>query len=122
MLMSFADPQSVTIAAITTPLPCISVEGDRSVYGSADGLIQLSADHQVSKRIRRVVRLDLAKVTTDPFKPVENVKVDMAVYTVFDLPPAGYTNADALAVWVGYRTLLAATSDTIISKLLAGEN
>jgi len=122
MLMSFADPQSVTIATVTTSLPRTSVEGDRSVYSSADGLIQLSADHQVSKRIRRVVRLDLAKVTSDPFKPVENVKVNMAVYTVFDLPPAGYTNADALAVWVGYRTLLAASSDTVITKLLAGEN
>lgn len=120
--MSFADPQTVTIATVTTSLPRTSVEGDRSVYSSADGLIQLSADHQVAKRIRRVLRLDLSKIAPDTFKPVENVKINMAIYTVFDLPPAGYTNADALAAWIGYRTQLAASSDTVITKLLAGEN
>jgi hypothetical protein len=122
MLMSFADPQTVTISAVTTPLPRTNVEGDRSLYQSADGLIQLSADHTVAKRVRRVLRLDCSKVTADPFKPVENVKVSMSVYTVFDLPVAGYTNAEALAVYTGFKTQFSASSDLLITKLLAGEN
>jgi hypothetical protein len=120
--MSFADPQTVTISGVTTPLPRTNVEGDRSEYTSADGLIQLSADHSVAKRYRRVLRLDCSKMTADPFKPVENVKVSMSTYLVFDLPIAGYSNAEALAVYTGFKTQFSATSDTLISKLLAGEN
>jgi len=121
--MSFADPQTVTIApASAVSLPRISVGDDRSEYQSGDGLILLSASHTYGKRTRRMLRLDTSKVTSDPFKPAENVKVGMSVYTVFDLPPAGYTAAEALAVWVGYKTQVAASSDLLVTKLLGGES
>jgi hypothetical protein len=120
--MSLADPLSVTISAVTTPLPRTSVEDDRSEYTSADGLIQIIASHDYGKRTRRMVRLDTSKITSDPFKPTENVKVGMSVYTVLDLPPAGFTNADALAAWVGFNTLLTASSNANVSKLLGGES
>lgn len=121
--MSLADPNSITITGLgTVALPRTSVEEDRSEYTSSDGLVQLVASHDYGKRTRRMIRLDLSKLTSDPFKPSENVKVGMAVYTVFDLPPAGYTNADALAAWVGYNTLLTATSNAVITKILGGES
>jgi hypothetical protein len=120
--MSLADPLSITISAVTSPLPRTSVEDDRSEYTSADGLIQIIGSHDYGKRTRRMLRLDTSKVTADPFKPTENVKVGMSVYTVFDLPPAGFTNAEALAVWVGYNALLTATSNANITKLLGGES
>jgi len=120
--MSFTDPMSVTISAATTPLPRTSVEEDKSEYTSSDGLIQLVGSHTYGNRARRMLRLDVSKLTADPFKPAENVKVGMSVYTVFDLPPAGYTNAEALAVWVGYNTLATATSNAVITKLLGGES
>jgi hypothetical protein len=122
MPMSLADPQSVTISAVTTSLPRTSVDDDRSEYTSADGLLQLVASHDYGKRTRRMVRLDSSKLTSDPFKPSENVKVGMSVYTVFDLPPAGFTNAEALAVWVGYNAALMASSNALVSKLLGGES
>lgn len=120
--MSFADPQSVTISAVTTPLPRVSVGDDRSEYQSADGLILLTASHDYGKRTRRMLRLDTSKLTSDPFRPAENVKVGMSVYTVFDLPPAGYTAAEALAAWTGYITQVRATSDLLVTKLLGGES
>jgi len=122
--MSFADPQTVTISAVTTPLPRTFAEGDESTYTSADGLIKLSASHSLAKqgRARRLLRIDHAKLTSDPFKPTENVKVNMAIYTVFDLPPAGYTNAEVYAVYTGYKTQVAASSDALITKLLGGES
>lgn len=120
--MSFTDPMSVTISGVTTSLPRTSVDEDRSEYTSSDGLIQAIGSHDYGNRIRRMLRLDVAKLTSDPFKPAENVKVGMSVYTVFDLPPAGYTNAEALAVWVGYNTLATATSNALITKLLGGES
>lgn len=120
--MSFADPQTVTISAVTTPLPRVSVGDDKSEYLSADGLIRMLASHDYGKRTRRMLRLDTSKISADPYKPAENVKVSMSIYTVFDLPPAGYTSAEALAAWVGYKTQVTASSDLLISKLLGGES
>jgi hypothetical protein len=122
--MALTDPQSITISAVTSPLPRTFAEGDESRYTSADGLIQLSINHTLAKggRARRLLRLDHSKLTTDPFKPSENVKVSMASYLVFDLPPAGYSTAEALAVYVGLKTLFTASSDALITKLLGGES
>jgi hypothetical protein len=122
--MALTDPQSITISAVTSPLPRTFAEGDESRYTSADGLIQLSVNHTLAKagRSRRLLRLDHSKLTSDPFKPSENVEVTMANYIVFDLPPAGYTNAEALAVYIGFKTLFTASSDALITKLLGGES
>jgi hypothetical protein len=120
--MSLPDPNTVTISGTTTPLPRTSVDEDSSKYTSSDGLIVMSANHDYGKRIRRLIRLDVSKLTADPFKPSENVKVGMSVYTVFDLPPAGFTNAEALAAFVGFNTNLTATSNANITKLLGGES
>jgi hypothetical protein len=122
MLMSFTDPLSITIGGVTTPLPRVGVEENGSDYQSGDGLLHLSASHDYGKRTRRLLRIDASKITTDPFKPAENVKVSMSNYIVFDLPPAGYTAADALAVYMGFKTLFSATSDLMITKLLGGES
>jgi len=120
--MAFTDPQSVTISAVTTPLPRVSVGNNTASYLSADGLIKLSASHAYGRRSRRVLRLDHSKLTADPFIPAQNTKVSMSNYIVFDVPPAGYTNADVLAVYVGFKTLFTATSDALITKLLGGES
>ncbi len=69
-----------------------------------------------------MLRIDTSKLTSDPFRPAENVKVSMSNYIVFDLPPAGYTSAEALAVYTAFKTLFTASSDAIISKLLGGES
>nr|QDH89188.1 MAG: hypothetical protein H1RhizoLitter31782_000003 [Leviviridae sp.] len=123
--MSFTDPLSITIGGVTTPLPRTGDApggGDGTVYRSGDGLIVLTASHDVAKRQRRVLRIDTSKLAADPFKPAENVKVSMSNYIVFDIPPAGYTPAEALAVYTGFKTLYTATSDAMIVKLLGGES
>jgi len=120
--MALTDPQTVTISAATTSLPRVSVDETESEYLSSDGLIKLTASHSYGKRVRRLIRIDHAKLTSDPFRPAENVKVGMAVYTVFDLPPAGYTGAEALAVWTGFNAQLTASSNAVITKLLGGES
>lgn len=121
--MSFTDPLSVTIApASAVSLPRTSVDEDESVYTSADGLIVVTASHNLGKRTRRLLRIDTSKITSDPFRPAENVKVSMSNYMVFDLPPAGYTNAEALAVYTGFKSMFTASSDALITKLLGGES
>lgn len=120
--MSLADPQSITISGVTTSLPRTSVGDDVSEYTSGDGLIQLIASHNYGKRTRRMLRVNTSKITSDPFRPSENVEVGMSYYVVFDLPPAGYTAAEASAVFVGANTLMTASSNAVITKLLGGES
>lgn len=120
--MAFADPQSITISGSTIPLPRVSSGLGNSTYQSADGLVVVSASNAYSRRTRRVLRVDHSKITADPFIPAQNSKVSMSNYMVFDLPAAGYTNAEALAVYVGLKTMFSASSDALISKLLGGES
>jgi hypothetical protein len=120
--MAFTDPQSVTISAVTTPLPRVSTGVGNSEYQSSDGLIHLSASSAYGRRTRRVLRLDHSKITPDPFISSQNVKVSMSNYIVFDVPVAGYTNAEQLAVYNGFKALYTASTDALITKLLGGES
>lgn len=120
--MAFADPQTITIGGTAVPLPRVSNRVNGSTYQNADGLVVLSADNAYGRRNRRVLRVDYSKITADPFLPSQNTKVSMSNYIVFDLPPAGFTNAEALAVYAGFKGLFTASSDALISKLLGGES
>lgn len=119
--MSFADPQSIKIGATTTSLPRVSTGDFASEYASEDGLISLKASTVNNRRKRQVVRLDLTKITSDPFIPANNTEVGMSAYLVVDRPPAGYTNAQALEAVKGFIERLNATEETLIKKLLASE-
>ncbi|DAD51517.1 TPA_asm: coat protein [ssRNA phage Gerhypos.4_22] len=120
--MAFTDPQSITISAVTTPLPRTESGTGQSAYQSADGLIKLSASNAYGRRTRRVLRLDHSKLTPDPFIPAQNTRVSMSNYIVFDVPVAGYSNTEALAVYAGFKTAFTASSDALITKLLGGES
>jgi hypothetical protein len=120
--MSFTDPQTVTISAVTSSLPKVSTTGDETVYQDSTGLIQMLASHDQGKRNRHLLRINHSKLTADPFIPAENVKVSMSCYLVFDVPLAGYTAAEQLAVYTGFKTQFSASSDALITKLLAGES
>lgn len=120
--MAFTDPQSVTISGSAISLPRVSTGNGNSSYTSADGLVTLTASHAYGRRTRRVLRIDHGKITADPFIPAQNTKVSMSNYLVFDLPVAGYSNTEALAVYTGFKTAFTATSDALIVKLLGGES
>ncbi|DAD51855.1 TPA_asm: coat protein [ssRNA phage Zoerhiza.4_13] len=122
--MAFADPSTITISGTGNTLPKVFNQGRESAYQSADGLIKLSANHTFAKqgRERHLVRLDHSKLTANPFDTSKNMQVSMAVYTVFDLPPAGYSDAEAIAVFAGFNTYCTASSNAIIAKLLGGES
>lgn len=122
--MALTDPQSITINAVTSPLPRTFAEGAESAYTSSDGLIKLSVNHNLVKqgRLRHLLRIDHSKLAADPFKPAENVRVNTAIYVVFDVPPAGYTTAEVMQVYQGFKTLFTASSDAVVTKVLGGES
>lgn len=120
--MALSDPQSVKISGVTSSLPRVSTGDFKSVYESADGLITVSASTQNGKRKRQTFRIDVTKVTTDPFIPAQNVEVSMSTYVVFDRPPAGFSNADALAIYEGFNELFNAGTFKIVKQLLGSES
>jgi len=120
--MSFADPQTVTISAVTTSLPRVASGRYSADYVSSDGLITMKASSSYGNRTRQVLRLDTKKISADVYLPDRNVERSMSCYLVFDRPPVGYTNAEALAVYTGFKTQFTASSDLLITKLLGGES
>jgi hypothetical protein len=120
--MAFSDPLSITIGGMTSSLPRVSTMQDESIYQSNDGLVQVQASHDSGKRYRHLLRVNHSKLAPDPFRPTENVKVSMSNYIVFDVPVAGYTATEQLAVYTGFKTLYTATSDALITRLLGGES
>nr|QDH87853.1 MAG: hypothetical protein H2BulkL501194e7301_000002 [Leviviridae sp.] len=120
--MAFADPQSVTISGTTTPLPRVSSGDGASKYMSSDGLISLTASTAYGRRMRHVLRLDHSKIAADPLAPAMNAKVSSSVYLVIDEPSVGYDNVELLAIYTGFKTLMTATSDQLVSKILGGES
>jgi hypothetical protein len=120
--MAFSDPQSITISGTAIPLPRISTMEDESIYQSGDGLVQVQASHDSGKRYRHLLRVNHSKLAPDPFRPTENVKVSMSHYIVFDVPVAGYTATEQIAVYAGFKAMYSASSDALITKLLGGES
>lgn len=103
-------------------LPRVSTEGRATTYSSADGLIALTASHQIGKRFRRVLRLDYSKIAADPFTPANNQKFSMSQYMVFDCPLVGFTNAEVKAVYDAWKGNFTASTDANVTKLIAGES
>lgn len=120
--MALSDPQSIKISGTTTSLPRTENSGTSSVYTSADGTVKLTFANQNGKRKRQTARVDVTKVTPDPFIPAQNTEVSMSFYIVFDRPVAGYTNTEALAVAVGMIEALTASENSDLVHLLGGES
>lgn len=120
--MAYSDPLSITISGTTVSLPRISTGETKSCYQSADGLIKVTAAHVAGRRNRHSLRIDHSKITPDPFIPAQNSLVSMSHTWGFDVPVAGYTVAEELAVYAGFKAMAIASSDLLISKLLAWES
>jgi hypothetical protein len=120
--MAFADPQSITISGTPVSLPRTNVQNNKSEYTSSDGLVRLTASHAYGRRTRRVLRVDHSKIAADLFIPAQNAKLSMSNYIVFDVPVLGYTPTEAKAVYDGFKATFTASTDALITKLLAGES
>jgi hypothetical protein len=121
----FSDPQSVKFDNSTeTSVPRINSGGGKSEYVNEDGTKRLSIGTITTKgdRKRATVRLDLSKITTDPYDTSQNVRVSTSAYLVVDYPEAGFTKEELKKLTEGLTTFLTASSGSAIKKALAEEN
>lgn len=124
--MAFADPQVVTINAVAQTLPRVSSGVNSGAFLKDDRNVKLSVAHTYGSgklgRTRRTMRLDHRKIAADPLISAQNIEYSMSVYIVTDLPPTGYTVAEAKQVIDGFAAYLTASSGAKITQLLGGEN
>lgn len=127
MPVSFADPQSVTIApAAALSLPRTATadeEGNPSVYRSADGLTEFTCSHEVGKkgRTRRMMKISVAKMAPDPYRNLDNKRVSMSTHLVIDVED-GFDAAQTKATVDGFIAMITASSGLLITKVIAGES
>lgn len=120
--MAFADPQSVTINAVANTLPRVSSGVNSGSFSSNDGTVALSVSSAYGKRTRRTIRLDHSKIAADPFTSGLNQKYSMSTYVVIDVPVTGYTVTEAKQIVDALTAYLTASSGSVVTKLLGGEN
>lgn len=116
----FADPTSITIAAVAESFASISRGDTKSVYRTANGELTLAISRQEnagSGRRRYLVRLDQQKIAANPVN-AENAEVSMSVYTVMDVPEWGFTTAQIDEMLQGLQSFLTTANS---AKVLGGE-
>jgi len=119
--VAYDDPQSVTIAGVTTDLPRISSGENNGVFQNGDATIRLSVSHLYKNRTRRQLRIDLNKIAPDVFTS-DNVAYNCFAYVVVDAPKTGFTVAEQKELVDGLLAYLRASSGAAVTKLLGGEN
>lgn len=119
--MAFSDPQSITINAVANSLPRTGQGATSGTFTKDDGNVKLTVSHQYGKKNRRMIRVDHRKIAPDPLMPATNTPYTMSVYMVVEVPPAGYTVAEAKQVVDGLTAYLTASSGARITQLLGGE-
>lgn len=115
-----ADPQVLTINAVATNFPRVSIGTNEAAYATADGLLKVTTKQNTSAaRFRREFRVSQTKIAVDPIGANNiNVSKGMSVYLVIDEPRAGFSDIeigyliDALKAWATNANYL---------KILGGE-
>lgn len=98
--MALADPQSMTVGSAVS-LPRIQTGDTSAVYATADGTIDLTVSHQVSKgRRRSLIRASRRKVSTDVLTDVKS-EIGAAVNISIDRPSVGFTETELLELLTG---------------------
>lgn len=117
--MAFADPQTITVNAVPLTLNKVRVEGQKTVYSTADEELKLTISHQESKgRTRRMARLDKRVVATNPLSSVNEYK-STGIYLVIDEPEYGFTDDELDDVVQGLTAWL--TSANVL-KILSSQH
>lgn len=121
--MAFADPQKVKVDGTNeVTVPRVNTGNFSSEYLSDDDTIKLLLSTSNGKRKRHLARIDLSKITTDPYDTTQNVKVGTSAYLVVDRPLAGFTNAELKKLVEGLVGFLSASTYAAVTKLLASES
>jgi hypothetical protein len=89
---------------------------------SADGNTKVTVSSISKKRNRHTFRVDVQKITEDPFIDSQNQLVSLSAYLVVDRPITGYSTTEAYEVVKGLVEVLSASSYAATKKMLGFES
>lgn len=103
-----ADPQAITVNAVSQSMPLISREGTHSFYQKGDLTFSLDVKHRkvVRDKKRRDVHLvtfTQRKVIADPLTAVNDYET-LSESVQFDRPEVGFTSTEVDQMWAGLKT------------------
>lgn len=120
--MAFNDPVDFDPGTGEVELFRVISGVNTSTYSNPTGTLRLRAEHNYARRTRRVIRVDVNKITADPFIPAQNSKVSASLYLVADLPVAGYDVTEISNLYVGLNTMLTAGTNDKLEAWLGGQS
>lgn len=123
--MALTDPQKFKeVAGTEVTAPRVSTGPFQSVYSTSDGLnkLTLSTAETGKNRLRHLVRLDVAKLTTNIYEESKKQEVTMSVYLIVDRPVNGYSVTEAKKLVEGLVGLLSASTYSLTEKVLGKES
>jgi hypothetical protein len=122
--MALTQPLALTIGSALS-LPRITDDGMKGEYWTADRMVRETVSHAVTRgasgRTRSLVRVDKDVVAADPITAI-NKTLTGSVYTVFDFPLWGFSEADKIAIFAGLNTQLTASTNAILKQIIALEH
>jgi hypothetical protein len=119
--MAFADTLSYNPGSGAVTLTRIGMSLNEGRFASADGLINLTITRQNGKRNRYVISVTIQKYSADPTNPALFKPVSQTVREIVDKPVDGFTSAEAVSAKAGLSTLLTASTNANLVKLVGGE-
>lgn len=120
--LAYSDPMTITIDGTAHTLNRTGYGPSAGTFSSTDGQTQLTISHIYSRRTRRMFKVTVNKIVSDPLVPSTNFRPQMSAHLVVDQPLNGYTAAEAKLVVDGLIGLLTASSGAAITKLVGGES
>lgn len=116
----FTEPQNVTVNAVAKSLPRVST-GDRSgIFENVAEGYTLRITHNLGKRNRRTVRLDITKTAADPLLDGVSRPYSMSAYLTVDHPLVGFSAAETEDNVQGLIDWLATAGN--LTKIVGGES
>jgi hypothetical protein len=116
--MAFADPQSLTIAAVANSMPRTSTDGSKSIYMKSDENLVMTVSHnKTPSRINSLVRYDQRIVAADVLS-AENKFQTATVKVIVERPLVGFTNTQIKDLWAAIKTQL---DNSAVDKIFGQE-
>ncbi len=120
--MALADPITLPGTPAVTLARTFTKNGT-GLFSAADGSYVLEViPVNNGKTKARTLRLRNTKTTSDPLVSTTNIRVSSLLSLTSIRPADGYSDADIVADIKRMTSLLAASSDAVLLKFVAGEN
>lgn len=120
--MAIADPQTITVNAVPNTLYRVGTGMNQGLFQRDDASLSLKFSHNIGKRKKRLIRVDMTKVAADPFLAGVNNKYTASCWLATDTPDVGFTNTEVKQLVDGFIAYLSAGSGAVVTKVLGGES